>query len=282
MENTLPAANGLPELRPMYLGDLPKVIKIIDHYDDDDAEAAENDFQRNGIEDHYVLELNGQVIGVTGYRTVPATDRTSWLSWTYLDHNHRGKGLGKFMTQELITKIREINGRKLFVKVSDYDDPEEGKIYAAALGMYQSLSFKEEVRSIDFYDEDEDQMILGLSLDAEFEGTEDPEVEQEKPIIRFNGMHEIAETEGSYTFQWEVLNKKTLFGKRNFSVEDLQIGLNAVKGEGGRKIFLTFPSNLPLIHKPLQAAGFKYVGQISDYYERGVHEFHFTHDLRNI
>lgn len=280
MEKTVPAVNALPTMRPMYMSDLPRVIEIIDHYDDDDAEAAENDFQNNGLDDHFVLELNDQVIGVTGYRTVAATDRTSWLSWTYLHHAHRGRGLGKYMTQELINKIKELNGRKLFVKVSDYDDPKEGKIYAAALAMYQSLGFAEEVRTIDFYDEGEDQMILGLSLEPAPE--EGVPVAEEKPIIRFNGMHEIAETEGSYTFQWEVRNKKKLFGNRNFTVEDLKIGLNAVKNDGGRKIFLTFPSNLPLIHKPLQAAGFKYVGQVSDYYESGVHEFHFSHDLRNI
>lgn len=283
MENTLPAVNGLPELRPMYMSDLPTVVKIIDYDDDDDAEAAEADFHNNGMEDHFVLELDGKVIGVTGYRTVPATDRTCWLSWTYLANTHRGKGLGKFMTQELIEKVKQIQGRKIFVKVSDYDDPKEGKIYAAALAMYQSLGFIEEVRSVDFYDEGEDQMILGLNLsdDASF-ADDEQKVAEEKPIIRFNGMHEIAETEGAYTFRWEVKNKKKLFGKRNFTVEDLQIGLKAVKNDGGRKIFLTFPSNLPLIHTPLQAAGFKYVGQLTDYYEKGVHEFHFSHDLRNI
>ena len=47
----------------------------------------------------------------------------------------------------------------------------------------------------------------------------------------------------------------------------------------GRKIFITFPSNLPLIHLPLQEAGFKYIGELKNYYELGIHEMHFVHNL---
>jgi GNAT superfamily N-acetyltransferase len=282
MEKAQPSLNELTELRPMYMSDLPKVVKIIDFYDDDDAEAAEADFHNNGFEGHFVLELDGKVIGVTGYRNIAATDRSCWLSWTYLANDQRGKGLGKFMTQELLQKVKQIQGRKIFVKISDYDDPDEGKIYAPALAMYQSLGFVEEVKSVDFYDEGEDQMILGLNLSDAAEDETNHMVEEEKPIIRFNGLHKIAETKAAYTFLWEVRKKKKLFGKRNFTVEDLLVGLNAVKKAGGKKIFLTFPSNLPLIHAPLQGAGFKFVGQLSDYYEKGVHESHFSHDLSNI
>lgn len=270
----------MPELRQMYMNDLRKVLKIIDAYDDDDAEAAEADYQDSGFDHQYVLEGDDEkIIGVTGYRVVEGCDRSHWLSWTYIDKAHRGKGHGKKMVLELLETLRASDGRKIFVKVSDYEDPEEGKIYERAFKMYESIGFAVEVTTNDFYDEDENQRIMGLELQPP---QEEAEVQDEKPVIRFNGMHEIAETEGSYTFEWIVKEKAGLFGKRSFSVEDLQVGLNAVKNEGGRKIFLTFPSNLPLIHKPLQAAGFKYVGQLTDYYEQGVHEFHFTHDLNNI
>ena len=271
-------------LRPMYMGDLHKVLDIINAHDDDDAEAAEADFHESGFEGQFVLEKDDKVIGVTGYRPVPATDNTYWLSWTYLHKAFRGQGLGKKMTSELIDKLCTQGGRKLFVKVSTYEDPEQGQIYARALKMYQSIGFELEVTSYDFYDIGEDQLILGLILrdkgDATFE--DDIEVQDEKPVIRFNGLQEISETEGSYTFLWEVKDTVKLFGKRSFSSDDLIIGLRAVKSDGGRKIFLTFPSNLPLIHKPLQTTGFKYVGQLTNYYEAGVHEMHFTHDLEGL
>jgi GNAT superfamily N-acetyltransferase len=274
----------MPELRAMCLGDLAKVIKIIEAHDEDDGEAAETQFQDEGFDTHFVIELEEKVVGVTGYQAVAATDGTYWLSWTYLDQTCRGQGLGKAMVLDLIDKLRHKKGRRLFVKVSDYEDPEDGKIYESAFKMYQSLGFKQEVVSLDFYDEGENQHILGLAIDSA-EDSQDKKnqiVADEKPIIRFDGLHEIAETEGSYTFRWDVKNKKGLFGKRNFSVQDLEIGLDSVKNKGGRKVFLTFPSNLPLIHTPLQTAGFKYVGCLSDYYEQGVHEFHFTHDLTNV
>lgn len=270
----------MPELRAMCLGDLSKVLKIIYAHDEDDGEAAESDYQEDGFDNQFVLELDDNVIGVTGYREVPATDASVWLSWTYLDEAYRGKGLGKTMLNDLLEKLRSKNTRKVFVKVSDYEDPDDGKIYQRAFDLYASLGFKEEVVSLDFYDEGENQHILGLNLTAD--ESEEVSVDDEKPIIRFDGLHEIAETDGAYTFSWVVNKTKKMFGKRNFSVLDLNTGLQSVKESGGRKIFLTFPSNLPLIHEPLQKAGFKFVGCLSDYYEPGVHEFHFTHDLNNV
>jgi len=274
--------NTMPELRPMYLSDLNTVIKIIHAHDEDDAQAAQTEYQDDGVDDQFVLEKDEKVIGVTGYREVDATEGTYWLAWTYLDEAYQGKGLGKAMLVELLDKLRSNNARKIFVKVSDYDDPEEGRIYERALNLYESLEFKKELVNIDFYDEDESQHILGLYLNSAIGPSSDDDVvvNDEKPIIRFNGLYEIAETDGAFSFSWIVEKSKKLLEKRNFSIEDLKIGIDRVISQGGRKIFLTFPSNLPLIHRPLQASGFKYVGRLADYYEQGIHEFHFVHDLK--
>jgi ribosomal protein S18 acetylase RimI-like enzyme len=142
---------------------------------------------------------------------------------------------------------------------------------------YQALGFEEELVGKEFYDKGENQHILGLRLKERPEDAPD-EITAEKPTIRFNGLFEIAETDGAYTFNWDVA-KSSLLGRRSFSSEDLDIGLQAVKEQGGRKVFLTFPANLPLIHKPLQQAGFKYVGRLADYYEDGLDELHFAHEL---
>ena len=271
----------MSQLRPMYLGDLHKVIEIIESHDEDDAESAAADFEDGDFSNQYVLEKDDTVIGITGFRTVEATDNTCWLSWTYLDKKSQGCGLGRGMLIELLDKLRDIDCRKIFVKVSDYKEEGEVGIYEKALNVYQSLGFEEEVVNEHFYDNDENQMILGLSLretDGEPLG-EDTQVEEEKPNIQFNGIHEIAETDGAYSFSWEVMPAKRFLAKRSFTVEDLMIGINESRNRGGRKVFLTFPSNLPLIHNPLQSAGFKYCGQLTDYYEDGVHEFHFMYDL---
>ncbi len=265
-------------MRAMYMSDTASVIEIISDHDEDDGEAAEAEFHDEGIDGQFVLVDGDTVLGITGYREVENCDGTYYLSWTYLDEDCRGQGLGKKMLGYVLDRLRSQDARKIFVKVSDYQ--ENGvNIYAAALSMYQSFGFKIEVVGEDFYDEGESQTILGLEFKPQ---SEDLSVADEKPVIRFNGLFEIAETEGAYTFAWTVEKSAGFFGKRSFTPEDLELGLRTVKEQGGRKIFLTFPSNLVLIHRPLQAVGFKYVGQLKDYYEEGLHELHFSHDLEGL
>lgn len=285
---TLTESENAPELRIMVMSDLSKVLKIISAHDNDDGESAETDYQNNGIEHQYVLISNGRIIGITGYRPVDETDETYWLSWTYLEKAYQGRGFGRLMLSQLFDQLSKLGARKIFVKVSDYEDKKLGSIYHNAFKTYRALGFTEEVINNDFYDDSENQHILSLTfnVDADFDDANpennSPKIMDEKPFICFNGLYEIAETDGAYTFSWTVKKKKGFFGKPNFTTEDLILGLNNVKSEGGRKVFLTFPSNLPLIHKPLQAAGFEFVGRLTDYYERGVHEFHFSHDLKNL
>ncbi len=266
------------QVRAMYMSDTASVIEIISDHDDDDGEAAEAEFQDEGVEGHFVLVDGDDVLGISGYREIENCDATYYLSWTYLDEDYQGKGLGKKLLADVLDRLRKQDARKIFVKVSDYE--EDGKnVYAAALSMYKSFGFEVEVVGQDFYDDGESQTILGLELTPQ---SEDLSVADEKPVIRFNGLFEIAETDGAYTFAWIVEKSAGFFGKRSFTPEDLELGISSVKEQGGRKIFLTFPSNLVLIHRPLQAVGFKYVGQLKDYYEEGLHELHFSHDLEGI
>lgn len=262
-------------MRAMYMSDTASVIEIIGDHDEDDGEAAEAEFHEEGIEGQYVLVDNETVLGISGYREVDGCDGTYYLSWTYLDEDVRGSGLGKKMLKDVIARLKDIDARKLFVKVSDYEEDGEN-IYATALSLYKSVGFIQEIVSDDFYDEGESQTILGLELKPQ---SQEMQVADEKPVIRFKGLFEIAETDGAYTFEWTVEKSAGFFGDRSFSAEDLEIGINSIREQGGRKIFLTFPSNLVLIHRPLQAAGFKYVGQLKDYYEEGLHELHFSHNL---
>lgn len=264
------------QVRAMYMSDLASVIEIITDFDEDDGEAAEAELDALGLEGQFVLVDDDEVLGISGFREVENCDATYYLSWTYLDEDYWGQGLGKKLFADVLERLRDLGGRKIFAKVSDYTDEEGNDVYASAMSMYKSFGFQEEVVGVDFYDDGENQTILGLELKPQ---AEDVEVSEEKPVIRFKGLFEIAETDGSYTFEWTVEKSAGLFGKRSFSPEDLQIGIDNIREQGGRKIFLTFPSNLVLIHKPLQAVGFKYVGKLKDYYEEGLHELHFSHDL---
>jgi len=266
------------QMREMYVSDTASVVEIIADHDEDDGEAAEAELQDEGVEGQFVLVDGDTVLGISGYREVENCDGTYYLSWVYLDEDYRGHGLGKKMLGDVLDRLRDQGARKIFVKVSDYVEDGEN-IYATALKMYKSFGFEVEVVGEDFYDDGESQTILGLEFKAQ---SKDLAVADEKPVIRFNGLFEIAETDGAYTFAWIVEKSAGFFGKRSFTTEDLEVGIRSVKEQGGRKIFLTFPSNLVLIHRPLQAVGFKYVGQLKDYYEEGLHELHFSHDLEGL
>lgn len=270
----------MSDLRPMTGDDIEPILEIIDAFDDEDAESARSFFESEGPDGHFVLEDNGAVIGVTGYEHVPATERTSWLSWTYLAEAHRGKGVGKDMLTQVLNNLREQGCRKVFVKVSDYMDDEDGPIYLPAQKAYESVGFELELRGLDFYDDGEDQLIMGLLL---AEPAEAPEPKEERPSIDFQQLFEIADTEGTYTFKWFVSSGGLkIFQPKHFTAEDLTLGMTEVKKAGGRKVALTFPSNLPLIKEPLEQAGFKYIGKLKDYYEPALHELHFAHDLENL
>lgn len=257
-------------LREMQTDDVDAVVAIIASHDEDDAEEAEKGYrQTGGVYDQFVLEKNGDIIGVTGFMTPPGCDNTHWLSWTYVHDDHTHQGHGRKMINELIQHLNDKDGRKLFVKVSDYVSEEDGAVYAAALHLYQSIGFSIEITLEDFYDVGESQIILGMRLKDAVEN----DVQDEHWPIQFNSVYEIAETDDAYSFGWHDQ------GDAMFSVNDVQIGIDSVRDNEGRAVFLSFPSNYVDVHDTLLTAGFSQAGVLQDYYEEGVHEHHYTFRL---
>jgi ribosomal protein S18 acetylase RimI-like enzyme len=257
---------------------LRSVIKIIEEHDEDDAEDAEEDFGENGLENHWVIFLDGKVAGVSGFRQIPESYGSAYLSWTYVSKKYIGKGYGKKIFLYVMEQIGTSGGNEVFIKLSTYQDEEGFDVYGAARKFYKSMGFKEQITAFDYYDEGEDLIMLSKQLVAE----EAPEqILPEMPKIEFVDIFEIPGTVGSYSFDWKVVEKK-LFEKRGFSAKDLITGLQEAKKRGGRKVFLTFPGNLPLVHEPLVSAGFKFMGELASYYEPGLSELHFSHNLDNI
>jgi len=263
-------------LRRMKKGDIDAVVDIIDSHDDDDAADAREGFNRDGgIEDQFVHEQDGQIIGVTGFATPPGCDNTHWLSWTYIHADKVNQGIGRKMITEMIEFINQLGGRKLFIKVSDYaEENEDGQnvsIYAAALHLYKSLGFEEELVLPNYYDEGENLTILGLRFDPLSDNI--PVAGIEKHKIQFNSIFEIAETDDSYSFGWDTK------AKRLFDANDVKLGVDDVKNREGRAIFLSFPHNYANVAEVLHSAGFKNAGTLEDYFEDGIHEQHFSYYL---
>jgi len=257
----------MKNLREMQEDDIDKVVAIIDSHDEDDAEEAEAGYrQMGGTYDNYVYEVNGEALGVTGFSIPPGCEQTYWLSWTYIDEEHTNKGHGRKMLGEIIAHIKRAGGRKLFVKVSDYVDAEDGAIYAAALHLYKSLGFEVEITHKNFYDKGEAQIILGMRL----KDKEELVVDNEICNVQFDGVFEIGETEDAYSFSWHDE------GEYPLEVEDVKVGVDAVFNDGARAIFLSFPSNITNIEEPLLQAGFKNVGRLKNYYQDGLDETHYS------
>lgn len=250
--------------------DIDAVLKVIESQDEDDAEEAESGYREiGGVLDQYVIEEDGKVIGVTGFTKPPGCDETYWLSWTYVHEDYANKGHGRKMLSELIELIKQKGGRKLFVKVSDYIDDEDGAIYAAALHLYQSLGFKIEITHKDYYDKGEAQIILGLRLKDKTGSV----IPAEDCPVQFNSVFTIAETDDAYSFGWHDE------GEHAFTEDDVKIGLDQVRQDNGRVVFLSFPSTFMDIKNTLLAAGFYNSGILDDYYEDGVDEQHFTYNI---
>ncbi|MCG6971208.1 MAG: GNAT family N-acetyltransferase [Gammaproteobacteria bacterium] len=275
MENTVLENT---ELRLMQPEDIDTVIAIIEANDEDDAEEAAQSYQNLGLENQFVLTRSEKILGVTGCRFVENAHQTCWLSWTYLDPAEKGQGLGQKMLQDMVDKMRAGDIRKVFVSTSDYEDPEEGPLYAAAHRMYEAAGFRPELTHPDYYEPGEAQIIYGLPL-ADIPS--ERQIAPDDSAAFFNGLNEIPETEGIYVINWEVAKKRLLSRQKpqQFTQQDLEIGIERAREWSARSIFIAFPSNMPNVLPPLEAAGFFEEGRLKDYYEDGLDEVHFRFNL---
>ncbi len=108
----------------------------------------------------FVCEEAGHVVGVTGYCPDDEAEDVYWLNWYFVRKNLTRQGHGRFLLDYVIKDVKENGARKLYVDTSD--DP----FYVSAVRLYKAVGFKEEARLKDFYEDGEDQIILGLYLNT--------------------------------------------------------------------------------------------------------------------
>lgn len=255
--------------REMKQGDLSAVLEIIYDHDEDDGESAEESFGESGFADHYVAVWDGDVVGVTGFSAADGTDGAYWLSWTYVDEDYQGRKIGTAMVTQIIEILKKRMGRKLFVSLSDYVDPEDGPIYENALKLYRSVGFKEEIVHADYYAPGESQMIYGFTLSMPLPGRNQDDT---RPIC-LGEVFEIDETDDIYAIDWEFTESES------FGSDALGEAVSKAKKAGGRAVFIAFPSNVISVLDILKTSGFEPCGMLEDFYKDGLHEFRFRLDL---
>jgi N-acetylglutamate synthase-like GNAT family acetyltransferase len=256
-------------LRPMQHNDVRQVLEIIAEFDEDDAAEAQQTYEQS-LQDQYCLTDNNEVIGVCGFKSIPDTDRTYALSWTYLASNHRHRGKGSRMLRWLLDLLHSYNARKLFVSTSDYRDPEDGDIYRSAREAYAEVGFKEELRHRDFYAPGESMISLGLRLQDRMSQAN----EKSDLAIRLTDVDEIPETDGSYWLAWDQVDIS-----EGTKPQDFRKVIDQVAGWGARHLYMSIPSDIPSATSLMSSSGFKTAGRLIDYFEDGVDEVHYRYDV---
>lgn len=264
----------MPELpsgfsfRRMEPADVSSALQIIGDHDEDDYEWAQATYEKS-LDGQYVLTDRSQLIGVTGAKLVPNTDRTYTISWHYLQRSYIGQGNGGLLLESLLDVLRGQNARKVFVHTSDYLDPEEGDVYLNARQAYRSAGFTEELRHHNFYDENETLITLGLRLEQQ--RSDEPVLPNEQKI-RWTDIDAIDECEGAYWLAWELDDEGT-------EVSGFQTIFDHVRQWHGRVIFAVFPSDVVAARDFMTRGNFRPDGMLKDYYEDGVDEIHYRYDL---
>lgn len=137
--------NTQPRLRPANNEDCEKVTELVfsvlrEYNLKPDPACTDNDiknieqsyFQRGGT--FYVLEeKDGSIIGA--YGLFPINDQTCELRKMYLHASYRGKGLGKMLLEDALSKARQIGFKRMTL--------ETASVLKEAIGLYKSYGFTE-------------------------------------------------------------------------------------------------------------------------------------------
>ncbi len=267
MLNALFGSKG-PTLKPMEWRHVSPAIAIIAQTDEDDAHEAESKFLNDGTENMFVLLDRGEVLGLIGYCLDDDVPDLAWLSWTYLDGAHTGKGLGAQMFNDLLGKLAKMGVRKIFIETSDYEEFGK-KIYASAHRLYEEFGASVELTVPGYHSPREAKIIYGLN------NPEAPEAGVAEAGstsgLAIDDIQKAAETDDVAGLRWS----ETPAG-----LSGLDQQLSHARAQTYRMAVLAIPSDLSDANAAdLQAQGLKKCGELKDYYGAGLHQVWWTCDL---
>ena len=121
------------------------------YYDDFFNQAHPND-------EIFVGEVNNKVVSVIGLCPDKLeTKDVYWLGWFYTHKDYAGKNIGGDLLRYVVD-LMSGKARKLYVDTSSY------RFYLPALNLYLKNGFRIEAVLRDYYEDGEDQIILGIDL----------------------------------------------------------------------------------------------------------------------
>lgn len=257
-----------PKILPMKPKHLDDVLNIIDQHDEDDAEAAYISYEREGLDNQYVLCMGSDVVGMSGYRPAANTHATAWLSWTYLAESIQGMGHGETFVTDVIQKCKDAKFRKIFVSTSDYVDDEDGDIYARARAFYKSIGFTHQLTLPDYFDAGEAKWIYSIDFNQSFQAPQPSwsATSGFKCVDTF----ELLESDDTYTLGFD-LNDDGEFS----TADEIKQFIDQARSKGAKRLYVGLPSDAVMITRQLTDLGFDNVGRLKDYYRTGVSEVNF-------
>ena len=258
------------QFRPMQQQDVNDVLRIIYETDEDDYQSAAEEFQNEGTEDYFVLTMDGTVIGMSGLAPADQTNGSFFISWSFIDGDHTSDGSGSYLMEQMLGVIQQRQGRKVFANVSDYVDPEDGDVYRHIKQMYVQAGFVEELRHPNYYNPNEALIAYGMRVDQ----LQPRQAYQPDPRqIRLTDVDEIPDTNDAYFIAWEYTDGE------GSTQADFQRVIQEVESWEARCVFISIPSDAEQLIQMLINCRFRQEGQLSDYFEDGIHEIHFRYDL---
>jgi ribosomal protein S18 acetylase RimI-like enzyme len=155
--------------------DIDRVVEIISAHQKIDGDMAaeyyrqyfsDNDRVASPRETNVVATIDsGEIVGVAGFCPDKyGSPSVLWGTWFYVDPKYRGRGIGMKLLRHIIDAVRKLGIRKLYI------DTSTDKSYSVAVAMYKRFGFREEGKLLDYYDDGEHCLILGLGLETTGQG----------------------------------------------------------------------------------------------------------------
>jgi GNAT superfamily N-acetyltransferase len=115
MTNANPPRENAPPVRRPVEADWPRIIEILEHANYHHIGGSE--MERFPLEDAFVVELDGRIAGVCGYRILDAGNAKTTLM--VVDPAYRGKGLGLVLQRARMDYLRAQGLRYLYTNCDD-------------------------------------------------------------------------------------------------------------------------------------------------------------------
>lgn len=125
------------------------------------AEELIDSYLRDSVESGYhilVAEVDSTVAGYICYGPTPLTEGSWDIYWVAVDREKQGQGIGNALIASAEDKIREAQGRLIFVETSAKPEYEKTKLF------YRHQGYETICQIPDFYAPGDDKLILQKRL----------------------------------------------------------------------------------------------------------------------